>query len=86
MHRRNCNNVGITDLNITLTSDEKIPFLKRWFDPGFEDEQKFIYLWKRGSKRNKILSKSLAIWPFAGYGRSKAHNHQKSGGAGWFPN
>ena len=70
---------GITDLNVKLTSDEKIPFLKRWFDPGFEDEQKkgaYTYE-KEESKRNKILSKSLAIWPFAGYGRSKNRNPSK---------
>ena len=67
---------GITDLNETLTTNEKIPYLKKWFDPGFEDEQKkAAYTYKKEeSKRNKILGKSLAIWPFAGYGRSKNRN------------
>ena len=67
---------GITDLNETLTSKEKIPYLQKWFDPGFEVEQKkAAYTYdKVESKRNKILSKSLAIWPFAGYGRSKNRN------------
>ena len=67
---------GITDFNKILNSDEKIPYLKKWFDSGFEDEQKkaaYTYE-KEESKRNKILGKSLAIWPFAGYGRSKNRN------------
>ena len=67
---------GITDLNDTLTNNEKIPFSNTWFDSGFEDEQKkAAYTYdKVDSKRNNILSKSLAIWPFAGYGRSKNRN------------
>ena len=67
---------GITDLNETLTNDEKIPYLNKWFDAGFEDEQeKGAYTYdKVDSKRNNILSKSLAIWPFAGYNRSKNRN------------
>ena len=31
---------GIEDLNKILTNDEKSPYLYKWFDPGFEDEQK----------------------------------------------
>ena len=64
---------GISDLNEILNDTEKIPYLNRWFDPGFEDEQKkAAYTYKKeDSKRNKILGKSLSIWPFAGYGRSK---------------
>lgn len=67
---------GITDLNETLTTNEKIPYLYKWFNCGFEDEQKkAAYTYdKIESKRNKILNKSLAIWPFAGYGRSKNRN------------
>ena len=67
---------GITDINEKLTSDEKIPYLNKWFDPGFDDIQKkasYTYF-KEDSKRNKILGKSLAVWPFAGYGRSKNRN------------
>jgi len=67
---------GITDFNDILTNEEKIPYLYKWFDTGFEDEQKkaaYTYE-KKNSKRNKILSKSLGIWPFAGYGRSKNRN------------
>ncbi len=67
---------GITDLNDTLNESEKVPYLNKWFDSGFEDEQKkaaYTYN-KLESKRNKILSKSLAIWPFAGYARSKNRN------------
>jgi ADP-heptose:LPS heptosyltransferase len=49
---------------------------KKWFDTDFEDEQKkAAYTYEKvESKRNKILGKSLAIWPFAGYGRSKNRN------------
>ena len=67
---------GIEDLNKILTNDEKNPYLYKWFDTGFEDEQKKAsYTYEKiESKRNKILSKSLAIWPFAGYGRSKNRN------------
>ncbi len=67
---------GISDLDQVLTYKEKIPQLTKWFDVGFEDEQKkAAYTYdKADSKRNKILSKSLAIWPFAGYGRSKNRN------------
>ncbi len=70
---------GITDLDEILTSNEKIPYLNKWFDTGFEDEQKkAAYTYEKvESKRNKILSKSLAIWPFAGYGRSKNRNPSK---------
>ena len=67
---------GINDLDKVLSSNEKIPFLKQWFDIGFEDEQKkAAYTYdKVHSKRNKVLGKSVAIWPFAGYGRSKNRN------------
>ena len=67
---------GISDLYKVLSDKEKIPQLTKWFDVGFEDEQKkAAYTYdKVDSKRNKILSKSLAIWPFAGYGRSKNRN------------
>ena len=36
--------------------------------------KRLLILTKKRSKRNKILGKSLAIWPFAGYGRSKNRN------------
>jgi ADP-heptose:LPS heptosyltransferase len=67
---------GIVDLNNTLNESEKIPSLNKWFDVGFEDVQKkAAYTYKKiDSKRNKILNKSLSIWPFAGYGRSKNRN------------
>ena len=67
---------GITDLNDILSENEKIPYLNKWFDSGFEDVQKkgaYTYN-KTESKTNRILNKSLAIWPFAGYGRSKNRN------------
>ena len=67
---------GITDLNNSLNEIDKIPYLVKWFDVGFEDAQKkAAYTYNKiDSKKNKILSKSLAIWPFAGYGRSKNRN------------
>ena len=67
---------GITDLNNSLNENDKIPYLVKWFDVGFEDAQKkAAYTYNKiDSKKNKILSKSLAIWPFAGYGRSKNRN------------
>ena len=67
---------GITDFNDILSKNEKIPYLNMWFDAGFEDVQKKgAYTYKKvHSKKNHILSKSVAIWPFAGYGRSKNRN------------
>ena len=67
---------GITDLNNSLNEIDKIPYLVKWFDVGFEDAQKkAAYTYNKiDSKKNKILSKTLAIWPFAGYGRSKNRN------------
>ncbi len=67
---------GITDFNDVLSKNEKIPYLNMWFDAGFEDVQKKgAYTYEKvHSKKNHILSKSVAIWPFAGYGRSKNRN------------
>ena len=67
---------GINDLDNFLTKNEKIPYLTKWFDSGFEDiQKKGAYTYdKVYSKKNDILSKSVAIWPFAGYGRSKNIN------------
>ena len=67
---------GIKDLNNVLNKNEQIPYLNKWFDAGFDDEQKkAAYTYdKVESKKNKILGKSLAIWPYAGYGRSKNRN------------
>jgi len=67
---------GISDLDKYTSIDERHPKLTKWFDPGFEEPQKkgaYTYK-KQDSKKNKILSKSLSIWPFAGYGRSKNRN------------
>tara|TARA_Y200000002_G_scaffold130189_1_gene107251 strand:+ start:145 stop:1122 length:978 start_codon:yes stop_codon:yes gene_type:complete len=67
---------GITDFNDILSKNERIPYLNKWFDAGFEDVQKKgAYTYEKvHSKKNHILSKSVAIWPFAGYGRSKNRN------------
>lgn len=67
---------GITDLDKFTSIDERYPKLTKWFDPGFDEPQKkgaYTYS-KQESKKNKILKKSLSIWPFAGYGRSKNRN------------
>ena len=42
---------GITNLNEILTLNEKIPHLNKWFDPGFEDDQKkAAYTYKKEVK------------------------------------
>ena len=67
---------GINDLNI-LNNNEQIPFLYKWFDVGFEHEQKkgaYTYNKEEPKNLNYKLSKSISIWPFAGYGRSKNRN------------
>ena len=59
---------GINNLDDLLVPNEKIPFLEKWFDVGFDDNQKkgaYTYN-KIQSKKNLILSKSVSIWPFAG--------------------
>ncbi len=68
---------GINDLDEYLTQDEKIPKLYKWFDVGFdEDQKKGAYTYDKVVSKNLNfqLSKSLSIWPFAGYGRSKNRN------------
>ncbi len=68
---------GINDLDDYLTSDEKIPKLYKWFDVGYDiDQKKGAYTYNKieAKKLNFQLSKSLSIWPFAGYGRSKNRN------------
>ncbi len=67
---------GIVDLDKFLTKNEKIPYLYKWFDGGFDDiPKKGAYSYdKVFSKKNDTLSKSIALWPFAGYGRSKNRN------------
>ena len=67
---------GINDFNETLSENEKIPYLTKWFDSGFEDiQKKAAYTYEKvDSKKNDVLSKSVAVWPFAGYGRSKNRN------------
>jgi len=68
---------GINDLDAKLSKNEKIPLLIKWFDAGFELEQKkgaYTYDKVDPDNLNYTLSKSIAIWPFAGYGRSKNRN------------
>jgi len=71
---------GITDLKTIINEDEQKPYLSKWFDCGFEIEQKkgaYTYDKIEPPNLNYALSKSIAIWPFAGYGRSKNRNPDK---------
>jgi len=68
---------GIENLDEFINKDEKIPKLYKWFDTGFESIQKkgaYTFDKKVPNNHNYELSKSLSIWPFAGYGRSKNRN------------
>ena len=68
---------GINDFNSFLSNDEKFPKLYKWFDPGFDQIQKkgaYNYHKIEPKNLNFKLSKSISIWPFAGYGRSKNRN------------
>lgn len=68
---------GISDLDAEINKNQQIPYLIKWFDAGFEIEQKkaaYTYDKVQPSNLNYNLSNSLAIWPFAGYGRSKNRN------------
>jgi len=67
---------GINDLNQNLKNDEEYPLLNKWFDVGFDAPQKkgaYTYK-KKQNDLNFMLSDSISIWPFAGYGRSKNRN------------
>jgi len=68
---------GITSLSTELNENEQKPYLSKWFDSGFEAEQKkaaYTYNKVEPANLNYTLSRSIAIWPFAGYGRSKNRN------------
>ena len=56
--------------------------MNKWFDSGFEDiQKKASYTYEKvHSKKNDILSKSIALWPFAGYGRSKKRSGKERKG------
>jgi ADP-heptose:LPS heptosyltransferase len=57
---------GISDLDNEIDKSKQIPYLAKWFDVGFEKVQSIDL--------NYTLSNSIAVWPFAGYGRSKNRN------------
>ena len=68
---------GISDLDVELNKNQQIPYLIKWFDTGFEVEQKkgaYTYDKVQPTDLNYTLSNSISIWPFAGYGRSKNRN------------
>jgi len=67
---------GINDLNQNLQSGEEYPVLTKWFDVGFDlPQKKGAYTYKKKEDNiNFVLSNSISIWPFAGYGRSKNRN------------
>jgi len=71
---------GISDLDNEIDKNQQIPYLTKWFDAGFEAEQKkaaYTYEKVHSIDLNYTLSNSIAIWPFAGYGRSKNRNPDK---------
>ena len=68
---------GISDLDAEIDEKQQIPSLTKWFDVGFEAEQKkaaYTYEKVQSIDLNYTLSNSIAVWPFAGYGRSKNRN------------
>ena len=68
---------GIDNLDEFLSKEEQFPKLYKWFDAGFEQEQKkagYAHKKEQSDNLNFKLSKSISIWPFAGYGRSKNRN------------
>ena len=68
---------GISDLDVEIDKSQQIPYLIKWFDVGFEVEQKkgaYTFEKVQSINLNYTLSNSIAIWPFAGYGRSKNRN------------
>ena len=76
---------GIEDFPDKIIENEKYPTLYKWFDEGFEDiQKKAAYACKKKEKNNEnfILSNSISIFPFAGYGRSKNRNPDKK----WWDN
>ena len=71
---------GISDLDNEIDKSQQIPYLTKWFDVGFEAEQKkaaYTYEKVQSIDLNYTLSNSIAVWPFAGYGRSKNRNPTK---------
>ena len=67
---------NIHDLNDYIDPRELYPMLFQWFDSGFEIAQKkAAYTYKKiDNKENRKLNKSISIWPFAAYGRSKTRS------------
>ena len=68
---------GINNLNKFLNKNEEFPKLYKWFDEGFEEIQKkgaYNYNKNQSKNLNFKFSKSISIWPFAGYARSKNRN------------
>ena len=68
---------GISDLDNEIDKSQQIPYLTKWFDEGFDAVQKkgaYTYEKVQSIDLNYTLSNSIAVWPFAGYGRSKNRN------------
>jgi ADP-heptose:LPS heptosyltransferase len=59
---------GVTDLKESLSKDEMYPELVKWFPVGFRSTINTGYSDKFDNSHNGIFQKSIAIWPFAGYG------------------
>ena len=68
---------GISNLDNEIDKSQQIPYLTKWFDEGFDAVQKkgaYTYEKVQSIDLNYTLSNSIAVWPFAGYGRSKNRN------------
>ena len=59
---------GIYDIKEVLTEEELRPRLYPWFEADFDAIEKNEGYTKVRTKSGKIPKKSIAIWPFSGYG------------------
>jgi len=66
-HTARCSN--IFDMNEVLSEEERYPTLYKWFDSDFTNIENNEGYSKERKKSNKIGNNSIAIWPFAAYGR-----------------
>ena len=67
-HHANVN--GIPDLKEVLTEDELYPKLYKWFDADFSNTENNEGYSRNRSDSGIINKNSIAIWPFAAYGRN----------------
>lgn len=67
----------IEDLTEVLTEDEQIPKLYKWFTPSLPDNYAQHGYSRKRESFVTIADKSLAIWPFAGYGSNNGRSPSK---------